>query len=321
MKRREFMTLLGGGAIAWPLSARAQQPAMPVVGFLGYWESPKSISGSLVALRQGLAEAGFVEGRNVAIEYRWANYRFDRLQALATELVRRPVAVIVAAGFGAPVVAAKAATSTIPIVFTYGGDPVRDGYVASLNRPGGNVTGVAAINSELGGKRLGLLRDLVPQATTVAFLSLPAEAERNQLLAAARELGRQLVILEVQSVRDYEAAFTTLVHRQAGALVVGATALDTDKIVELVARYKIPAIYPRRDYVEAGGLMSYAADYNDIFRQAGTYTGRILKGEKPADLPVSLPTKFELVINLKTAKALGLEIPPLLLAIADEVIE
>jgi putative ABC transport system substrate-binding protein len=264
----------------------------------------------MVAFRQGLAQIGYVEGQNVAIEYRSAFGQFARLSALAGELVDRQVAVIVAGGFLSQPLAAKAATSTIPIVFAYGGDPVRDGLVASLNRPGGNVTGAAAINSELGGKRLDLLLNLVPQITTVAFLS-PEEAQRNQMLAAARDLGRQVIILDARSVRDYEATFTTLVNRQAGALIVGANLFNPNKIVELAARYKIPTIYPRRDYVETGGLMSYAADYADIFR----------KGEKPADLPVVLPTKFELLINLKTAKALGLEIPPILLAIADEVIE
>jgi putative ABC transport system substrate-binding protein len=315
MRRREFITLVCGTA-AWPLAARAQQPAMPVIGFLRSSLSQRV----MVAFRQGLAEIGYIEGQNVAIEYRSDFGQFARLSALAGELVDRQVAVIVAGGFLGQPLAAKAATSTIPIVFAYGGDPVRDGLVASLNRPGGNVTGAAAINSELGGKRLDLLLNLVPQATTVAFLS-PEEAQRNQMLAAARDLGRQVIILDARSERDYEATFTTLVHRQVGALIVGANPFNPNTIVELAARYTMPTIYPRRDYVEVGGLMSYAADYADVFRQAGIYTGRILKGEKPADLPVMLPTKFELVINLKTAKTLGLEIPPMLLAIADEVIE
>jgi putative ABC transport system substrate-binding protein len=321
MRRREFVTLLGGTAALWPLKARAQEPSLPTIGFLGSWASPKPVEHSLVAFRQGLAAVGFVEDQNVTIEYRWGNFQFDRLKALAADLVRHPVSVIVAAGFGAPVLAAKAATSTIPIVFTYGGDPVRDGLVANLNRPEGNVTGAATINSELGGKRLNLLRDLIPQATTVAFLSRPNDDEKNQLSAAARELGRELVLLEIRGIRDYEAAFLTLVSRQAKGLVVGAAPLNDNKILELVARYKVPAIFQRREQVEAGGLMSYGADYADVFRQAGIYTGRILKGEKPSNLPVMLSAKFEFIINLKTAKALGLEIPPTLLATADAVVE
>ena len=266
--RREFISLLGGAA-AWPLAVRAQQPAMPVVGFLGLG-SPQPMG---------------------------------RLRA------------------------AKAATSTIPIVFAYGGDPVKGGLVASLSHPGGNVTGVTAINAELVSKWLSLAGDLVPQATTVGFFSgdssyLAYEDRKSQILAAARALGRQVIILETRSDLDYEAAFKTLVQREAGALIVGPFAFrNTNEILALAARYKIPTIYPRRSYVEAGGLMSYAADYADTYRQAGVYTGRILAGAKPADLPVMLATKFELVINLKTAKALGLEISPTLLATAHEVIE
>jgi putative ABC transport system substrate-binding protein len=276
----------------------------------------------LVAFHQGLATRGFVEGKNVTIEYRWGSYRFDRLRTLAAELVRHPVAVIVAAGFGPPVFAAKAATSTIPIVFTFGGDPVKAGLVTSLGRPGANVTGASALNADLGSKRFSLLADLVPQATTIAYLSQRNEDERDQFLAAARTLGRQLVILEIRgSPGDYERAFATLINQRAGALIVGSTPLDDNKIVELAAHYKIATMYQRREQVEAGGLMSYGADYAEIFRQAGIYTGRILKGEKPADLPVILPTKFNLIINLKTAKALGLTVPETLLAIADELIE
>jgi putative tryptophan/tyrosine transport system substrate-binding protein len=318
MRRRVFIAGLGG-AVAWAIVARAQQPAMPVIGFLGYGGGLRA--NILVAFHQGLATTGFVEGRNVTIEYRWGNSQFDRLRALAAELVRHPVAVIVAAGFGPPVVAAKAATSTIPIVFTFGGDPVRAGFVASLSRPGGNVTGASAINADLGGKRLNLLRDLVPQATTVAYLSRQNKNERDQFLAAARYLGLQLVVLEIRGSGDYEGAFATLVNHQAGALIVGATPLNDNKIVELAAHYKIPTMYQRREEVEAGGLMSYGADYAEIYRQAGIYTGRILKGEKPADLPVILPTKFNLIINLKAAKALGLTVPETLLATADELIE
>ena len=325
MKRRQFIVLLGSAA-AWPLAARAQQPAMPTVGFLGSG-SPQPMGRLVAAFRQGLAKAGYVEGQNVAIEFRWAGSQSARLPALAAELVHRQVAVIFTGGWGGPAFAAKAATSTIPIVFAYGGDPVKGGLVASLSHPGGNVTGVTAINAELVSKWLSLAGDLVPQATTVGFFSgdssyLAYEDRKSQILAAARALGRQVIILETRSDLDYEAAFKTLVQREAGALIVGPFAFrNTNEILALAARYKIPTIYPRRDYVEAGGLMSYAADYADTFRQAGVYTGRILAGAKPADLPVMLATKFELVINLKTAKALGLEISPTLLATAHEVIE
>jgi len=325
MKRRQFIVLLGSAA-AWPLAARAQQPAMPTVGFLGSG-SPQPMGRLVAAFRQGLAKAGYVEGQNVAIEFRWAGSQSARLPALAAELVHRQVAVIFAGGFSGPARAAKAATSTIPIVFAYGGDPVKGGLVASLSHPGGNVTGVTAINAELVSKWLSLAGDLVPQATTVGFLSVSSylafyEDQKSQILAAARALGRQVIILETRSDLDYEAAFKTLVQREAGALIVGPFAFrNTNEILALAARYKIPTIYPRRSYVEAGGLMSYAADYADTYRQAGVYTGRILAGAKPADLPVMLATKFELVINLKTAKALGLEISPTLLATAHEVIE
>ena len=327
MQRRAFITLLGGAAAAWPLTAHAQQTAMPVIGFLGLG-SPRPMERMVAAFRQGLAKAGYVEGQNVAIEFRWADFsQSARLPALAAELVHRQVAVIFTGGFGGPAFAAKAATSTIPIVFAYGGDPVKGGLVASLSHPGGNVTGVTAINAELVSKWLSLAGDLVPQATTVGFFSgdssyLAYEDRKSQILAAARALGRQVIILETRSDLDYEAAFKTLVQREAGALIVGPSPFrNTNEILALAARYKIPTIYPRRDYVEAGGLMSYAADYADTYRQAGVYTGRILAGAKPADLPVMLATKFELVINLKTAKALGLEISPTLLATAHEVIE
>jgi len=327
MQRRAFITLLGGAAAAWPLTAHAQQTAMPVIGFLGLG-SPRPMGRLVAAFRQGLAKAGYVEGQNVAIEFRWADFsQSARLPALAAELVHRQVAVIFTGGFGGPAFAAKAATSTIPIVFAYGGDPVKGGLVASLSHPGGNVTGVTAINAELVSKWLSLAGDLVPQATTVGFLSVSSylafyEDQKSQILAAARALGRQVIILETRSDLDYEAAFKTLVQREAGALIVGAFAFrNSNEILALAARYKIPTIYPRRDYVEAGGLMSYAADYADTFRQAGVYTGRILAGAKPADLPVMLATKFELVINVKTARALGLEVPATLLATAHEVIE
>jgi putative ABC transport system substrate-binding protein len=271
----------------------------------------------------GLAEAGYFEGRNILIEYRWANWQWSQLPMLAADLVRRQVAVIVTGGFDAPTLAAKAATSTIPIVFVYGGDPVKAGFVANLNRPGANITGVAAINSELGGKRLSLLCDLVPQMTTVAFLSrtsTSAEDQNSQMLEAARALGRQVVFVHASYERSYEDAFATIVEKRVEGLIVGAFPF-AHKIVELATHYRIPTIYPRRDYVEAGGLMSYAAGYGEVFRQVGIYTGRILKGEKPADLPVILPSKFELIINLNAAKALGLQVPPMLLARADEVIE
>ena len=324
--RRELLAALGGAAVAWPRAAGAQQPAMPTVGFLGL-SSPRPMGRLVAAFRQGLAKAGYVEGQNVAIEFRWAGFQSARLPALAAELVHRQVAVIFTGGWGGPAFAAKAATSTIPIVFAYGGDPVKDGLVASLSHPGGNVTGVTAINSELVSKWLSLAGDLVPQATTVGFFSgdssyLAYEDRKSQILAAARALGRQVIILETRSDLDYEAAFKTLVQREAGALIVGAFAFrNSNEILALAARYKIPTIYPRRDYVEAGGLMSYAADYADTFRQAGVYTGRILAGAKPADLPVMLATKFELVINLKTAKALGLTIPQTLMLRADQIIE
>jgi putative ABC transport system substrate-binding protein len=325
VRRRELIALLGGAA-AWPLAARGQQPAIPVVGFLN-WGSAR-LSGRLVAaFRGGLAKTGYIEPQNVSIEFRWAGTQSEQLPALAAELVQRKVAVIVAGGFLGPILAAKAATSTIPIVFAYGGDPVKNSLVTHLNRPEGNITGITAINAELVSKWLSLVGELVPQATTVAFLSgdsrLSAyDDQSSQMLAAARALGRQVIILETRSDRDYDMAFKTLVQRESGALVVGAFAFrNTNEILALAARHKIPTMYPRRDYVERGGLMSYAADYADTFHQAGVYTGRILKGAKPADLPVVQATKFEFLINLKTTKALDLTIPPGLLALADEVIE
>jgi putative ABC transport system substrate-binding protein len=326
MKRREFITLIGGATAAWPLAARAQQPAMPVIGFLDLG-SPRPMERMVAAFRQGLAKAGYVEGQSVAIEFRWADSQSARLPALAAELVQRQVAVIFTGGWGGAALAAKAATSTIPIVFAYGGDPVKDGLVAGLNRPGGNITGVTAVNTQLVSKWLSLAGDLVPQATAIAFLSIDSssiayEDQKSQLFTAARALGRQVFILQTRGDRDYEMAFKTLVQRGAGALVIGPFAFrNTSEILALAARYKIPTIYPRRDYVDRGGLMSYAADYADAFRQAGVYTGRILKGEKPAELPVVQATKFEFLINLRTAKTLGLTIPPGVLAIADEVIE
>jgi ABC-type uncharacterized transport system substrate-binding protein len=322
MKRREFITLLGGSAAAWPLAARAQQPAMPVVGFL---RSGALTEDRLTAFRQGLKEAGFVEGRDVAIEYRSAEDQ-DRLPLLVADLLRRPVALIV--GNTPSALAAKAATTTVPIVFMTGGDPVKDGLVARLNRPGGNVTGISFFTAELGAKQLGLLRELRPGAAPIAVLVDPkwpfTKRFVSELQAAALAVGQQLIVLDVSSDREIETAFTTLVQRGAVALhagIGGFMGSRRERIVALAARHRIPAIYVWREAVAAGGLMSYAPSIIDTYRQAGIYAGRILKGEKPGDLPVMLPTKFEFVINLKTAKALGLEVPDRLLIAADEVIE
>ena len=325
MRRREFVTLLGGAAAAWPLAARAQQPAMPVMGFLrstSLVEFPHLVT----AFRQGLNEIGFVESQNVVIEFRSAEDRHDRLPALVADLVRRPVNVIV--GNAIASVAAKAATTTIPIVFAIGSDPVKDGLVASLSRPGGNVTGVHFFGAVLGAKRLELLRLLMPKTTTMGVLVQPniftTEAERSDVLAAAQAVGQQLIFLDATSSRDIEAAFATFVQRGVGALFVGGGAFmnsNRERLVALATRHKLPAIYAWREGVVAGGLMSYGTSQSDAYRQAGIYAGRILKGEKPGDLPVMQATKFEFVINLKTAKTLGLEIPDKLLALADEVIE
>jgi putative tryptophan/tyrosine transport system substrate-binding protein len=324
MRRREFITLLGSAAAAWPLAARAQQPAIPVVGFLR--TTLIDVPHYVTAFRQGLKEAGFVDGQNVTVEYRSAEGRPDQLPALVADLMRRPLAVIV--GHSPAALAAKAATTTVPIVFVTGGDPVRDGLVASLNRPGGNVTGVNIITAELGAKQLGLLRELRPGAAPIAVLVDPkfptTERFVSQLRAAALAVGQQLIVLDVSSGGEIETAFTTLVQRGAGALLVGSGGFvfsQRERIVALAARHSIPAIYSSREAVAAGGLMSYGPSIPDAYRQAAIYAGRILKGEKPGDLPVILPTKFEFVINLKTAKAFGLDIPPGVLAIADEVIE
>jgi len=325
MKRRDFITLLGGAAFAWPLAARAQQPAIPVVGFLRNTPST-SFDHIVAAFRQGLGEAGFVDGRNVAIQQRWAEGRDDRLPALLADLISLKAAVIVANTAGA--FAAKAAATTVPVVFATGSDPVRDGLVASLNRPGGNFTGVIFITSELGTKRLELLRQLVPKATTVAMLVMPSgqetKLERVDVAKAAQALGLQLVVADATSRPEIEVAFATFAQRRADAVLVGTGALTnshSEAIVALAARHSIPTIYSLREYVSVGGLMSYGTSITDAYRQAGIYAGRILKGERPADLPVMQSTKFDLVLNLKTAKALGLDVPDRLLALADEVIE
>jgi ABC-type uncharacterized transport system substrate-binding protein len=329
MRRREFITLLGGAA-AWPLAARAQQPAMPIVGYLSIHSAAENRR-SMTEFRRGLSEAGYSEGRNIAIEYRWAGDQFPRLPELAADLVRRRVAVLVTTSSLGEVLAAKAATTTIPIVFATAVDPVKYGLVASLNRPGGNLTGVSFLTTEIVSKRLSILRELVPQATTIAFLAgdrraLTFEEQTSDVLAAASSLGRHVSVLEVRGAGEFDAAFSTLIESRAGALVVGAFPLffnlrNRDTILKLAAHHKIPAIYPSRLFADAGGLISYGVGAG-VFRQlAVDYVAPILKGAKPADLPVQQATKFALTINLKTAKALSLEIPATLLAIADDVIE
>ena len=328
MRRREFITLLGGAATAWPIAARAQQPTMPVIGFL-HPASPDRFADRLRGFRQGLKDAGYAEGENVAIEYRWADNQFDRLPALAAELVRRQVSVIAALGGPVPALAAKAATAIIPVVFLVAEDPVRLGLVASLARPSGNLTGINFFNAELGAKRLELLRTLVPGAARVAILVNPANAQTTEttlrdLEPAGRAMGLQLQVLNASSSRDIDKAFEALARDRPDAVFVSLDTSFADRRVQLVhlaSRHVIPATYALRDFVEAGGLMSYGTNFVDAYRQAGAYTGRILKGAKPADLPVVQSTKFEFVINAQTARMLGLDVPPSLLARADEVIE
>jgi putative ABC transport system substrate-binding protein len=325
--RREFITLLGGAAAAaWPLAARAQQSSLPVIGFLNS-ASPEGYVPFVAAFRQGLKEGGYVEGQNATIEYRWAEGHYDRLPALAADLVNRKVTVIAATSTPAAL-AAKAATATVPIVFTTGGDPIKLGLVVALNQPGGNATGVSSLITELGSKRLGLLRELVPGITAIATLMNPnfqdAETQLADAEAAARTLGLRLIVLRATSEREIDAAFATIVQQGAAALDVAVDPFFTarrDQIVALAARNRIPAVYPLRDFAVAGGLMSYGTDFVDSYRQAGVYTGRIVRGEKPADLPVQRSTKFEFVINFKTAKALGLAVPNSMQLLADEVIE
>jgi putative ABC transport system substrate-binding protein len=326
MRRRDFITLLSGTAAAWPLVARAQQPAMPVVGFL-HPGTPEATAYVVTPFRQGLSETGYVEDRNVKIEYRWAHDDNDRLPELAADLVRRGVAVIATPNSTPATLAAKAATTTIPVVFQIAGDPVQMGLVASRNRPGGNVTGVSSMNVELGAKRLGLLHELLPAAERFAVLVNPSNLGSDVstvLQGMASSIGAQIEVLSAATNRDIDTAFATLVNKRADALLTSPDVffiIRRVQIVTLAARHAVPAVYHVRDFTEVGGLMSYSTKLADQYRQAGIYTGRILRGEKPADLPIMQPTKFEFVINLQTARTLGLTIPPTLLAIADEVIE
>ena len=324
--RRDFIRLLGGTAALWPCAARAQQAAMPVVGFLR--DATAAGSGFVVdGLRKGLAEAGFVEGRNLTIDYAWTEGQSERLSTLAAELVGRRVTVIVSSAVNATV-AAKAATSTIPVVFVINNDPVASGLVASLNRPGGNLTGVSYLSAELGAKRLGLIHELLPKVTDFAVLAHPTYPSSAQFVsdaeAAARSLGLRIEVFNASSVSEIDTAFAALSAHKLGALLIANHPLFTtnpERLIALAARYAVPTMYVQREFADAGGLIAYGPSLPDVYRQAGDYAGRILKGDKPADLPVVQPTKFEFVINLKTAKALKLDIPPTLLARADEVIE
>jgi putative ABC transport system substrate-binding protein len=326
--RRKFLATLLGGAAPWPVGARAQQRATPVIGFLSSLTASNAPH-ILTAFRKGLNEAGYVEGQNIAIEYRWAEGQYDRLQGLAAEIVRRKVAVIAAVSGTPAGLAAKAATATIPIVFAMGSDPIAVGLVSSLSRPSGNITGATFFTGPLGTKRLGLLRELVPKATTIALLTNPNNAaatdvETADVRRAADAFGQKVIVFNAGSEGKFEGAFADIVQQRIGALFVSADPFfftQRNKLISLAARHAIPAIYADREDAEEGGLISYGASRTDAYRQAGNYAGRILKGDKPSDLPILLPTKFELLINLKTARALGLAIPPGVLAIADEVIE
>jgi putative ABC transport system substrate-binding protein len=327
MRRRDFIMLLGGAAVAWPLSARAQPPAVPVVGLVS-GRSADASARHVAAFRKGLNETGYVEGQNVKVEYHWLDGRYDRLPSLMADLVSRPVAVIATPGVTAVAQAAKAATTTIPIVFGVGGDPVKLGLVGSRARPGGNATGVNDFLAELGAKQLGLLRELVPTAGRVGLLVNPinenAEAVTKDVTTAAPTIGVQIDIVHASDSREIETAFATLVRNRADALVVGSDVFFTGRRLQLAiltARHAIPAIYNLREFAEAGGLMSYGTTIRESYRQVGIYTGRILNGAKPVELPVVQSTKYELVINLVTARAIGIEVPPMLLARADEVIE
>jgi putative tryptophan/tyrosine transport system substrate-binding protein len=327
IRRRDFVILLGGGAAAWPLAARAQQPAMPVIGYLSA-RSPEDTAHLVEAFRRGLSEAGFVEGRNLTIEFRWAYNQYDRLPALAADLVSRQVAVMAATGGDPLPQIAKAATQTIPIVFQANGDPVSNGLVASLNRPGGNATGITIFGAAVVTKRLQLLHELVPQATAIAFLLNPnnpnADIEMSAVGMAAASLGKELLILHASSEDDLATAFATMIQQRREALLVASDTFflsRRDQLTSLAARHRMPAIYYLREFAEAGGLITYGNTLPEMYRQTGLYVGRILKGEKPGDLPVQQATKFELVINLKTAKTLGLTVPDKLLVAADEVIE
>jgi putative tryptophan/tyrosine transport system substrate-binding protein len=325
VRRRDFITLLGGAAVAWPLAGRAQQQAMPVIGFLDGQSFDLHL---MTAFRQALKDAGYIEGRNVAIYFRSADGQTDRLVTLAGDIIGRRVAVIVTTGGGAAALAAYAATTTIPIVFVNGVDPVSSGLVVSLNRPGGNATGVYIFQQVLEGKRLGLLRELVPSAASIAVLLNPTNANfQTQLRGvqdAARDLGQQVSILSANTEREIDVAFATVAQSGARALLVGSDPFfssERDQVIALAARYAIPAIYEGREFATAGGLASYGTSLADAYRQAALYAGRILKGEKPADLPIVQPTKFEFVINMKTAKTLGLDVSPGLAASADEIVE
>jgi putative ABC transport system substrate-binding protein len=323
MKRREFITLVGGAVVNWPLAARAQQPTMPVIGWLGYTTFEK-IPDIIATVERGLAESDFIEGSNFKFEYRFAEFHPERLPALAAELVQRQVDLIIM--FALPPSGVRAMSKSVPIVFFLGGDPVKGGLVDSLNKPGGNITGVTVLNVELTGKRLELLHELIPAARLIGYLSSPVSAgsEKNELQAAARALGLQLLELIVESTGKFASAFAALAQANVGGVIVGQDSVfqrNSDQIVALAARHRIPAIYASRISATAGGLISYGTSYQDAYRIIGSYAGRILKGEKPADLPVQQVSKIETVINLNTAKALGFDIPATILARADEVIE